>query len=365
MKELKKEFNIQFIPSKPIRSFGTVQLRCLQPAEYLSDHGYNVKVENIRGASPIFNGLIIFHRTSYNSFTIALAKAAKYSGNILVYETDDLTLNYGNRKNFCELCDAISVSTEFLKTEFYNYGKNIRVLKNALSKEFFDKANQKTNQLNTKDDNVTLAFFSGSSTHDEDFKIIEKTLLIILKNHLHVKLLICGKIKFSDNFYLFKERFEHKEFMPYAEFIEIYKKVDINLVPLTDTKFNHGKSELKFIEAGAFSITTLASDCDTYSRVINHEKNGILISKNESWNFWIEKLIYDQNLRNKLGNAAREFVIKNYNPSVRASEYHDFINDLTSKIERKSNRFLYSYYMIIASLNLYGKILKSSIKLSK
>ena len=45
---------------------------------------------------------------------------------------------------------------------------------------------------------------------------------------------LCGKIKFSDSFYLFKDRFEYNEFMPYAEFIEIYKKVDINLVPLAD-----------------------------------------------------------------------------------------------------------------------------------
>ena len=356
---------VQFIISKPLNSFGTVLIRCTQPCSYLFTKGINATVQEIRNLKLIKNGIIFFHRTSYNSFTIALAKAAKYSGNILVYETDDLTLNYGNGKNFCELCDAISVSTEFLKTEFSAYGKNIRVLKNALSNEFLEKANLKITNTNKNNNQITLAFFSGSSTHDEDFKIIEKSLLIILKKHLHVKLLICGKIKFSDSFYLFKDRFEYNEFMPYAEFIEIFKKVDINLVPLTDTKFNHGKSELKFIEAGAFGITTIASDCDAYSRVINHEKNGILISKNEGWNFWIEKLIYDQDLRNKIGNAARDFVIKNYTPSVRAREYLDFNNDLTRKIETKSNRFLYNYYMIVASLNLYAKILKSNIKLSK
>lgn len=356
---------VQFLISKPLNSFGTVLFRCIQPCSYMFTKGINANVKQIRSLKLIKNGIIFFHRTSYNSFTIALAKAAKYSGNILVYETDDLTLNYGNGKNFCELCDAISVSTEFLKTEFSAYGKNIRVLKNALSNEFLEKANLKITNTNKNNNQITLAFFSGSSTHDEDFKIIEESLLIILKKHLHVKLLICGKIKFSDSFYLFKDRFEYNEFMPYAEFIEIYKKVDINLVPLADTKFNHGKSELKFIEAGAFGITTIASDCDAYSRVINHEKNGILISKNEGWNFWIEKLIYDQDLRNKIGNAARDFVIKNYTPSVRAREYLDFNNDLTRKIETKSNRFLYNYYMIVASLNLYAKILKSNIKLSK
>lgn len=356
---------IQFLVSKPLNNFGTVLLRCKQPSDYLSKYEIDTSVCNIRSLNLIKNGIIFFHRTSYNSFTIALAKAAKYSGNILVYETDDLTLNYGKRNNFCELCDAISVSTEFLKTEFSAYGKNIRVLKNALSNEFLEKANLKNTNTNKNNNQITLAFFSGSSTHDEDFKIIEKSLLIILKKHLHVKLLICGKIKFSDSFYLFKDRFEYNEFMPYVEFIEIYKKIDIILVPLTDTKFNHGKSELKFIEAGAFGITTIASDCYTYSRVINHGKNGILISKNEGWNFWIEKLIYNQDLRNKIGNAARDYVIKNYTPSVRASEYIDFNNDLTRKIETKSNRFLHNYYMIVASLNLYAKILKFYLKLSK
>lgn len=356
---------VQFIISKPLNSFGTVLIRCTQPCSYLFTKGINATVQEIRNLKLIKNGIIFFHRTSYNSFTIALAKAAKYSGNILVYETDDLTLNYGNGKNFCELCDAISVSTEFLKTEFSTYGKNIRVLKNALSNEFLEKANLKSINTIKKNNQITLAFFSGSSTHNEDFKIIEKSLLIILKKHLHVKLLICGKIKFSDSFYLFKDRFEYNEFMPHNEFIEIYKKVDINLVPLTDTKFNHGKSELKFIEAGAFGITTIASDTNTYRRVINHEKNGILISKNEGWNIWIEKLIYDQDLRHKLGTAARDFVIKNYTPSVRAREYLDFNNDLTKKIETKSNRFLYYYYIIVASLNLYAKIFKSKIKLSK
>jgi glycosyltransferase involved in cell wall biosynthesis len=176
-------------------------------------------------------------------------------------------------------------------------------------------------------------------------------------------LLICGKIKFSDSFFLFEDRFEYNKFMPYAKFIDIYKKVDIILVPLTDTKFNHGKSELKFIEAGAFGITTVASESDTYSRVINHGKNGILISKNGGWNFWIEKLIYDHDLRNKIGNAARDIVIKKYNPSLRATEYIDFCNDLIRKIETKFNPFLYNYYIIIASLVHYTNILKKYIKL--
>lgn len=350
--------DIQFLVSKPLNDYGTVLIRCKQPSEFMSNLGMNVQVSNIRSLSLIRGGVIFFHRTGYNVFTKALAKAAKYSGNILVYDTDDLTLDNQGSKNFCELCHAVSVSTEFLKGEFSYYNKNIKVLKNCLSKRFLiesDKYNDKVSKTNE----VTLGFFSGSSTHDNDFLIIEEAVIKILEKHRHVKFLICGKIKFSQRFYEFEKRFEYLPFMPYSEFIEIHRKVDILLVPMHSSKFNHGKSELKFIEAGAFCVPTIASSTYSYDKAIDHLKNGIIVSSPNKWFFWIEKLICESELRENIGQSARATVMEYYTPNLRGIEYKNWLKYLNDEVEVETKILKFYFYLLIAYLFLGIRILRT------
>jgi len=330
--------NIQFISSKPVKPYGTTQLRCLQPAEFLRRCGWNVEVGNIRKVTPIRSGVIFFHRTAFNRFTRAFVRYAKNLGNILIYDTDDLTFDENSGSgHIMQLCDAVSVSTEYLRDRCRPIHSNVRVIRNALSYEYFSLAdNIYKSKRDSRSEFVTIGYLSGSSTHDDDFLLVQNALLRLLSSNSKTRVLLAGKLTFSEQFWNFKERFEYKEFMPYNEYINLYRYVDINLAPLNIlSAFCNGKSELKYMEAGACGVPTIASPTDTYRRTIKHGINGLLAEEGQ-WEANIRLLIDNVGLRDQIGCHARLIVLESYHPLLRGKELSQIVRDFINKYARKA-----------------------------
>lgn len=349
---------IQFICSKPINYFGTVQLRCLQPAEYLKAIDWDVEVCNIKEATPIKSGIIFFHRTAYDRFTKAFGKYAKSLGNIIIYDTDDLTFDESSDNgHFLELCDAVTVSTEYLQKRLPTTIENSYVIRNALTNKYLNIANSiYEERKNYQTKFVTIAYLSGSKTHDKDFLVIQDTLLNLLDNNSSVKIILAGKLKFSDKFFNFGDRFIYHEFMPYYDYINLYKQVDINLAPLDIySEFAHGRSELKYMEAGACGIPTVASPTDTYKRIINHGINGFLAEQME-WQSILQSLIENKALRNSIGSVARKQILKNYDPALRAKQLEGVIRQISNqKSLLEPKLYISFFYSILSYFYLYQK----------
>lgn len=81
---------------------------------------------------------------------------------------------------------------------------------------------------------------------------------------------------------------------------------DIGLCPLAPTTFARSKSGLKAIEYGARGIPTVATDCEAYRAVITHGVNGFLVQRDHEWLKYMSELAGDDELRIKMGLAARE-----------------------------------------------------------
>lgn len=339
---------IQFISSKSINSYGTTQLRCIQPATYLYNQGAEVSVGNIREASPIWGGVIFFHRLANNRFTRAYLNLARARGNCLIYDTDDLTV--GDSAGWCSWrnCDAISVSTDYLKS--ICSAKNLEntfILRNALSDDYLKLAEKIHDKSGGGKKYVTLGYLSGSSTHDDDFMEIQDVLLKTLDTSPQVRLLLVGKISFSEKFQAFKDRFEYFPFLPYLEYVNLYSRIDVNLAPLVvGSDFNHCKSELKYIEAGACGVPTIASATDTYLRSILDGENGLLARDLKGWHSALTLLIEDVGLRRRLGGAAREDVLANYNQEIRGEQYFEFVQHVSQNTKQSRSIVLSCWYSL-------------------
>lgn len=348
---------VQFISSKPIRPYGTVQMRCNQPAEYLRSVGYDVEVVNIREAKPIKNGVIFFHRTPTNGFTRAFVQHALNRNNLLVYDTDDLTIDSSKAPtHMIKRCDAVSVSTDFLSNEFQLYHSRVRVIRNALGRNFLKVAAEiKSARATRTDDHVTLAYLSGSATHDKDLELIESTLLDLMRSHSNLRLILGGKISHSAQFDQFGERFRSVGFMDYLDYLELYRQIDINLAPLDRSDvFNEGRSELKYMEAGACGIPTVASPTGSYRYAITDGDNGFL-AEDHDWGVVLKRLISDTALRQRAGEAAYRDINKKYAPEHRAEDYHQFINDLLASGANRNNPLGAFYYATLSSLLKHNK----------
>jgi glycosyltransferase involved in cell wall biosynthesis len=103
------------------------------------------------------------------------------------------------------------------------------------------------------------------------------------------------------------------EFHPWVQFPLFHMKLgtlmaDINIAPLADNRFNAGKSAIKFYEAAALSIPTLAQRSGPYAEEIIDGETGLLFSTPDEFAEKLAHLVGDKAYRVKLGEKANEWV---------------------------------------------------------
>ena len=351
-----RQIHVQIASKHKLVRIGTTQLRCFQPVAYLSESGFKTTLSQFYRSIPIPGDILILHRIQMDRFTGKYIKYARSHGVIVVYDTDDLIFsNDGSeylekisRKGYSialgtnpyreamELCDVVLVSVPYLAIQARKFHPDVRVIRNALSREYLEIANNVygKNQKKTENEELTLAYLSGSSSHDNDFKLVEPALADILSRFNEVRLLIVGPLRYSKNFLHFGDRFTHLERVPYSEFPNLFERIDINLIPLeVDQPFCQSKSELKYIEAGACGVPSVASPTDVCMEVINDKDNGILV-RNNDWLSPLEFLIQNPEKRKSMGHAARSHVLQHYAPDVRARDWEETLNNILIKNDK-------------------------------
>ena len=103
-----------------------------------------------------------------------------------------------------------------------------------------------------------------------------------------------------------------KTFIPlcdYATYLDLLGTSEISLMPLGDTPFNRAKSDLKFIEAGACRVASLASSI-VYPDSIAHGETGLIFHDPEEFHRLFLRLAAVPDLALELGNNARRMVIR-------------------------------------------------------
>jgi glycosyltransferase involved in cell wall biosynthesis len=103
---------------------------------------------------------------------------------------------------------------------------------------------------------------------------------------------------------------QHKTFTPtcdYDRYLRILGESEVCFMPLGDTAFNRAKSDLKFIEAGACRVATLASTV-VYGDSIEEGRTGLLFRDPTEFRLGLLRLIAMPELARDLGDAARQYV---------------------------------------------------------
>lgn len=379
--------DIQFLSKSRILGHGTTQMRCIQPAEYLYSKGWRSVAGCIYRSLPKANKVMIFHRASLDVHTSKFLIYAKLKGLVTIYDADDLLFTDDANEHFYSFlnqyppddnlpdpaksyremmrqCDVVLVSTNYLKKEAENYHSDVRLMKNGLAEWFSDKAILVNEEREIADEqNITIAYLSGSNHHDLDFLIVEDVLMAILEDFPQAQVLIVGKLKFSDRFFEYGSRFQHHPFVLYKDYWNIFQYVDINIAPLrTDHSFVQARSEVKYTEAGIFGIPTLASPTATYAEAIRNGVNGLLV-KDTEWYDVLSMLLTDVKKRIALGEAARSDVKKNYCHDVRSTEWNELVSDIVQKYSKKVDRNFIG--LAIAYLDLFYFWFLRMLRISK
>jgi SAM-dependent methyltransferase len=102
----------------------------------------------------------------------------------------------------------------------------------------------------------------------------------------------------------------HKRFTPTCDhdtYLRLLGEAEVAFMPLADTEFNRAKSDLKFVEAGACRLATLASGV-VYAASVEDGRTGLLFRDAEELRTRLLRLVAMPGLARSLGEAARAYV---------------------------------------------------------
>jgi glycosyltransferase involved in cell wall biosynthesis len=98
-------------------------------------------------------------------------------------------------------------------------------------------------------------------------------------------------------------------------------QADIGIMPMPDDQWTSGKCGFKLLQYLSLSIPAVASPVSVNTNIIQQGINGYLCNSDDEWYKSLEKLIVNEELRVKLGNSGRQWVIDHYSVTSNASNF--------------------------------------------
>ena len=101
--------------------------------------------------------------------------------------------------------------------------------------------------------------------------------------------------------------------------------LDLGLAPLGEDPWSRGKCGFKAIQYMALGLPPVASRAGVYPEIIQEGVNGFLAGAVEEWEEKISRLAGDENLRKRVGEAAREEVRKRFSLTANFPRFREVL----------------------------------------
>lgn len=194
---------------------------------------------------------------------------------------------------------VVTVCNDYLRKFAENAGtKNIKIIPTVVD------LNKYTFSPPVNNEALTIGWIGTPIT--EKYIIGLMDILEAIAEKIKIKILLIG----GENFHT--KKFEY-EILPWSEFLEVesLKKIDIGIMPLTNSKWEQGKCAYKLIQYMACSKPVIASRAGMNCELVENNTNGFIVETKEEW---IEAFLNlnDKNTRNKMGENARKLVETKY-----------------------------------------------------
>ncbi|MBC7805539.1 MAG: glycosyltransferase [Akkermansiaceae bacterium] len=304
--------------------------RCLRRSGHIANVVY-VGQSRVRVDADV----VVLHRVCAVPEGLAFARAAREIGAMLVYSTDDTVYDAQSFPDYGEPwgtirayaprhaemlaeADAVLASTDYLARDIsrmFGPEKPTFTVRNFLSEELLRLSETAGRQQRGKDKGVvTFGYMSGSATHNVDISVATPALYEILLSREKVRLLLVGPLLVDSALGNF-ERFGkvvRAPFVSWQKLPEIIAATDVNLSPLNlNHRFVRGKSEIKFLEAAAAGVPTIATATEGFTEAVPPDAiaysrdaaDGYGTNDNLDWFSNLERLL-DPDARRDLAERA-------------------------------------------------------------
>jgi glycosyltransferase involved in cell wall biosynthesis len=220
-----------------------------------------------------------------------------------------------------KMCDGIICSTPFIAKRYRKFGPTF-VCRNGLDLARYDLTRPKRQTINIG--------WAGATGHREGMQKWIRAVYQVMTENDNICFISVGR-PFAKG--MMSEHFGEDRCLsiPFAA-IEQYPAAmtmfDIALAPAGKGGFFRGKSDLRWMEAGALAIPTIA-DPMVYNR-IEHGVNGFHADTPAEALEVLRRLAADAELRTIVGNSAQEFIRQNCSIETTAQQWADVFEQVTT-----------------------------------
>jgi glycosyltransferase involved in cell wall biosynthesis len=282
-----------------------VRYRCYNPAYDMRKLGHAVDVV----AMPQFAlemvknyDLFIFHKPPLHITVEAAILLIERQGKVAIADYDDLIFDKKNalssslfltgratekivldifKRNHraLKMFKHVTVSTTSLAEQVRHSHPEavVRVVHNGLNAAWVKTARMR---FNSRPVPGMISYFCGTKSHDHDFEIAEDVLAEMLHADSSLSLHVVGPLQFNRDKFP-KSRLRLTAAVPYEDLAGLIMQSWISIAPLENNLFNRCKSGLKFFEAAAFGVPSVASPIPD---MLRFEEGGIaLVNTPDEW----------------------------------------------------------------------------------
>ncbi|MGH7921154.1 MAG: glycosyltransferase [Candidatus Dormibacteraceae bacterium] len=155
-------------------------------------------------------------------------------------------------------------------------------------------------------DQLTIAYCSGTDTHDADLAMVGDVLSEFLGAHPSARLILAGPLEIPPVLRSRSSRVELRGVVGRQRFVRWFADFDLNLAPLVEHTFTECKSSIKWSEAALVEVPTLASATEPFRESIDHQVTGLLASRAEEFADGLRWAAEDLPRLRQMGRAARD-----------------------------------------------------------
>ncbi len=211
---------------------------------------------------------------------------------------------------------TIVCGNQFLAKYFLQYNSSVKIIPTVINFDLYSKVNKKNDFKSKK----IIIGWVGTPFYYNDFELIKKPIEALSKKY-DLSLMIIGLNKKLNwnikniNYIRWQLNNELKYFTTF----------DIGIMPLRNTKFEHGKCGFKIIQYMAAGIPVIASPVGVNKEIINDNVNGFLAYTEKDWYDKLEKLIVNPKIRKQFSIFGKETVKNKFSLHKYQDEYYKIL----------------------------------------
>ncbi len=174
---------------------------------------------------------------------------------------------------------------------------------------------------------LRIGYFSGTTTHDEDWASVEPAVLRVMGTHPDVELWLGGHLTPTPALSVVSDRVRRIPMRAWFELPDLLRDVDVNLAPLHLTGdprldlFNESKSAIKWSEAALVGTPSVCAPTEPFRELVIHGTSGMLPATVDDWATSMDRLLDDHAERARVGAAAKREAMLRLAPDLQARAY--------------------------------------------